>query len=171
MHVIAKNRLTQYMGPASAYQAVLRSIDQDATTLISANPEIFTFGQVDEGVVHIRDFQTAGVVAFARGCPLYAQRPGRLDVMGKRASGQGLPEQLHQGCPRTRRLALTPPNRGRTTPLKAGPRVSHTRAHQEPRPPGRPTPDPRPPAQPDTRQGLVPEFCRWMASKSGECVT
>lgn len=84
VHVIAKNRLTQYMGPASAYQAVLRSIDSDVTSLISANPDMFTFSNISEGVVHIRDFQTAGVVAFARGCPLYAQRPGRLDVSGKR---------------------------------------------------------------------------------------
>ncbi|WP_067483083.1 ParA family protein [Actinomadura hibisca] len=84
VHVIAKNRLTQYMGPASAYSAVLRSIDSDVDRLLEANPEMFTFENVDQGVVHIRDFQTAGVVAFARGCPLYAQRPGKLDVMGKR---------------------------------------------------------------------------------------
>lgn len=35
-------------------------------------------------MVNIRDFQTAGVVAHARGCQLYAQRSGRMDVMGKR---------------------------------------------------------------------------------------
>ena len=84
VHVIAKNRLTQYMGRASAHQAVLRSIDSDVSSLINANPDMFTFSNIDEGVVHIRDFRTAGVVAFARGCPLYAQRPGRLDVSGKR---------------------------------------------------------------------------------------
>lgn len=84
VHVIAKNRLTQYMGPASAYSAVLHSIDKDIEGLISAHPEMFTFDQVADGIVHIRDFQTAGVVAFARGCPLYAQKPGKLDVMGKR---------------------------------------------------------------------------------------
>lgn len=84
VHVIAKNRLTQYMGPASAYSAVLRSIDSDIEQLLDANPDMFTFEEVQDGVVNIRDFQTAGVVAFARGCPLYAQKPGRLDVMGKR---------------------------------------------------------------------------------------
>lgn len=84
VHVIAKNRLTQYMGPASAYSAVLRSIDEDVEQLLAATPEMFTFDHVENGVVNIRDFQTAGVVAFARGCPLYAQNPGRLDVMGKR---------------------------------------------------------------------------------------
>lgn len=84
VHVIAKNRLTQYMGPASAYSAVLRSIDNDVTSLLAGNPEMFTFENVEDGIVNIRDFQTAGVVAFARGCPLYAQRSGRLEIQGKR---------------------------------------------------------------------------------------
>lgn len=95
VHVIAKNRLTQYMGPASAYSAVLRSIDSDVEGLLGANPDMFTFSEVADGVVNIRDFQTAGVVAFARGCPFYAQRPGRLDVMGKRVRVD--PEYL-QNC-------------------------------------------------------------------------
>lgn len=84
VHAIAKNRITQYMGSASAYSAVLRSIDTDTTHLMSSNPGMFSKTSVPETVVDIRDFQTAGVVAFARGCPLYAQRPGRMDVMGKR---------------------------------------------------------------------------------------
>lgn len=84
VHVIAKNRLTQYMGPASAYSAVLRSIDNDIDGLLDENKDKFTFSKVSEGIVDIRDFQTAGVVAFARGCPFYAQKPGRLEVMGKR---------------------------------------------------------------------------------------
>ncbi|MGH3681004.1 MAG: ParA family protein [Natronosporangium sp.] len=84
VHVIAKNRLTQYMGPASAYAAVLRSIDHDVRRLLASNPEIFTFNRTDSGMVDIRDFQTTGVVAFARGCPFYKQRSGRLDVMGQR---------------------------------------------------------------------------------------
>jgi cellulose biosynthesis protein BcsQ len=84
VHAIAKNRLTQYMGPASAYAAVLHSIDTDVSTLMVANPEMFSSSRVEDVVVNIRDFQTAGVVAHARGCPLYAQRSGRMDVMGKR---------------------------------------------------------------------------------------
>lgn len=86
VHVIAKNRITQYMGSASAYAAVLSSIDSDTQVLQGTNPEMFTSGSIDDSVVNIRDFQTAGVVAFARGCPLYAQRPGRADVMGRRVS-------------------------------------------------------------------------------------
>ena len=77
VHIIAKNRLTQYMGPASAYSAVLRSIDNDIDGLLGENRDMFTFSQVEQGVVDIRDFQTAGVISFARGCPFYAQKPGQ----------------------------------------------------------------------------------------------
>jgi cellulose biosynthesis protein BcsQ len=84
VHLIAKNRITQYMGSASAYSAVLRSIDNDVAGLMRSNPDIFTFSKGTEGVVDIRDFQTTGVVAFARGCPFYSLRSGRLYVGGKR---------------------------------------------------------------------------------------
>ena len=83
VHMIAKNRLTQYMGSASAYAAVLRSIDGDVERPLDEHPEIFTFDRVENGVVDIRDFQTTGVVAFARGFPFYEQRSGRFDVMGR----------------------------------------------------------------------------------------
>lgn len=86
VHLIAKNRITQYMGSASAYAAVLSSIDSDTQVLQGTNPEMFTSTNIDEAVVNIRDFQTAGVVAFARGCPLYAQRPGRAEIMKRRVS-------------------------------------------------------------------------------------
>lgn len=84
VHLIAKNRLTQYMGPASAYAAVLRSIDNDVRGLLDSQPDMFTFGKMSAGVVNIRDFQTTGVVAFARGCPFYKLTSGRLKVMGQR---------------------------------------------------------------------------------------
>lgn len=84
VHVIAKNRLTQYMGPSSAYESVLRSIDDDIAQLLRSNSEIFTFNRTEQGIVDIRDFQTTGVVAFARGCPFYRMRAGRFDVGGRR---------------------------------------------------------------------------------------
>jgi cellulose biosynthesis protein BcsQ len=84
VHLIVKNRLTQYMGPASAYAAVLNSIDNDVLKLMHSNPEIFTFGQLKDGLVDVRDFQTTGVVAFAKGTPLYGLKPGKRDVMGQR---------------------------------------------------------------------------------------
>lgn len=95
VHAIAKNRLTQYMGPSSAYAAVLRSIDQDVSKLIKSNGEIFTFTAMKNGVVDIRDFQTTGVVAFARGCPFYELGSGRLDVMGQRIQ---VNEPYRQAC-------------------------------------------------------------------------
>jgi len=84
IHLIAKNRLTQYMGEASAYAAVLESIEADIGSLIKTHPVMFTFKKVKEGVVSIRDFQTTGVVAFARGCPFYSMPTGRLDIGGLR---------------------------------------------------------------------------------------
>jgi cellulose biosynthesis protein BcsQ len=84
VHLIAKNRITQYMGSASAYAAVLRSIDKDVEGLLTSNPEIFNFANRKDGVVDIRDFQTTGVVAFARGCPFYSLPSGRLDLGGHR---------------------------------------------------------------------------------------
>jgi cellulose biosynthesis protein BcsQ len=84
VHVIAKNRLTQYMGPASAYAAVLSAIDEDVRSLLRSSPDIFNFADVRDGVVNVRDFQTTGVVAFARGCPFYSMPSGRLDIGGQR---------------------------------------------------------------------------------------
>lgn len=95
VHVIAKNRLTQYMGPSSAYAAVLRSIDQDVRGLLKSHGDIFTFSAQQHGTVDIRDFQTTGVVAFARGCPFYALNSGRLEVMGQRIQ---VNEDYRQNC-------------------------------------------------------------------------
>lgn len=95
VHVIAKNRLTQYMGPASAYFAVLRSIDEDVNSLIKSNPEIFSFKKVASAVVDIRDFQTTGVVAFAKGCPFYALQSGKLNIGGHRV---GVKEDYRINC-------------------------------------------------------------------------
>lgn len=84
VHTIIKNRLTQYMGPASAYATVLQTIDRDIGGLLSSNPEIFEFNQSDNAFVNIRDFQTTGVVAQARGTPFYAMRSGYLQIGSQR---------------------------------------------------------------------------------------
>jgi len=83
------------MGSASAYSAVLRSIDTDVTALITQYPDMFSVPTTEEAIVEIRDFQTAGVVAFARGCPFYAQRPGRADVLGRRVQ---VKDEYLQNC-------------------------------------------------------------------------
>lgn len=84
VHLIAENRITQYMGPASAYGAVLTAIKSDIVALLQAHPTIFTFSHISDGLVEIRDFQTTGVVAFAKGCPFSILQAGRQDVGGQR---------------------------------------------------------------------------------------
>ena len=84
VHMLLKNRITQYMGPASAYSTVLAAIDRDVNVLLESHPDIFTFSSIENGVENIRDFQTTGVVAAARGCPFYALNSGRLDILGQR---------------------------------------------------------------------------------------
>lgn len=84
IHLILKNRLTQYMGSASAYQAVLSGIDSDLTALIKSYPEHFTFSNPKNGIVEIRDFGTTGVVAFSRGCPFSVMQTGKLQISGHR---------------------------------------------------------------------------------------
>lgn len=61
IHLILKNRLTQYMGSASAFAAVLSGIDGDLTALIKSYPKYFTFSNPKGGIVEIRDFGTTGV--------------------------------------------------------------------------------------------------------------
>ena len=84
VHMILKNRLTQYMGPASAFATVLSAIEQDITDLLKIHPQLFTFSSIKQGIVEIRDFGTTGVVSAARGCPFYTLPYGRLDLLGQR---------------------------------------------------------------------------------------
>lgn len=80
IHLIAKNRLTQYMGAASAYAAVLKAIEADVTLLSKSHPELFTFADANNGFVDIRDFQTTGVVAFAQGQPFSKVSKGKHQI-------------------------------------------------------------------------------------------
>lgn len=84
VHQIVKNRITQYMGSASAYAAVLNHIQTDVQALLQTNPQLFTFTNVDDGFVEIRDFQTTGVVAFAKGLPFSRLQSGRQTINGHR---------------------------------------------------------------------------------------
>jgi cellulose biosynthesis protein BcsQ len=82
-HLFVKNRLTQYMGPASAYHAVLTSIDNMIESLIVTHPMSLTFSNIKDGVVEIRDFQTTGVVSFAKGMPFSVMQSGRYSLPGR----------------------------------------------------------------------------------------
>ncbi|KTD64489.1 ParA family protein [Legionella spiritensis] len=84
IHLIVKNRLTQYMGPASAYDAVLNNIKNDISVLLKGTPNIFTAENIDECFIDVRDFQTAGVIAFARGLPFSKLKAGKQTVNGHR---------------------------------------------------------------------------------------
>jgi hypothetical protein len=84
VHLVAKNRITQYMGSASAYAAVLNAIQNDITALLKTNPEIFSFDTAKAGFVEIRDFQTTGVVAFAKGLPFSHLQSGKQTINGHR---------------------------------------------------------------------------------------
>lgn len=82
-HLLPKNRLTQYMGPASAYHSVLTSIDEIIEKVLEKTPEAFSFTSASDGVVDIRDFQTTGVVAFAKGLPFTQLRTGGHEMPGR----------------------------------------------------------------------------------------
>ena len=93
VHLIAKNRITQYMGPASAYRAVLNMIGLDVKKLFKNYPNYFSFTDSANGFVEIRDFQTTGVIAFAKGLPFSKVQVGlqsigkhRIQVNGERLS-------------------------------------------------------------------------------------
>ena len=95
VYMILKNRLTQYMGAASAYATVLQEIDKDVLTLLDTYPDIFDFSDINDGIIDVRDFQTTGVVSSARGCPMHKLKAGRLDLMGKRVA---VKEEYRQNC-------------------------------------------------------------------------
>lgn len=94
VHLILKNRLTQYMGKASAFTAVLAGIDSDLKNLLKTHSQFFTFTNPSDGIVDVRDFSTTGVVAFARGCPFSVMQTGKLTISGHRV--QVKPEYREQ---------------------------------------------------------------------------
>jgi len=88
IHLVIKNRLTQYMGPASAYASVLSSIDQDIMKVLTTYPQYFTFNNIANGVVDVRDFQTTGVVAFAEATPFTRLTTGNHNIFGNNTQVQ-----------------------------------------------------------------------------------
>jgi hypothetical protein len=51
---------------------------------LRTNPEIFSFDSIKTGFVDIRDFQTTGVVAFAKGLPFSRLQAGKQSINGHR---------------------------------------------------------------------------------------
>lgn len=84
VHLIVRNRLTQYMGDASAYAAVLQAIKQDVKELMISYPDLFSFNNIENAFSSVRDFQTTGVVAHAKGQPFSKVRAGKQSINGHR---------------------------------------------------------------------------------------
>lgn len=93
IHVVVKNRLTQYMGPASAYQATLTAIDTIINTQYVTTPQFFSRQNV---ISEIRDFQTAGVVSFAEAKPfeMLLNEPNRIHFLGRNTKGTRISKGL-----------------------------------------------------------------------------
>ena len=89
VHLIPKNRLTQYMGPASAYGSVMGQIQDFVASVLASDPDVFTFTDIDDGFVDVRDFQTTGVVAFAKGQPFTRLTTGKHDIGGRETQVNG----------------------------------------------------------------------------------
>ncbi len=88
VHLILKNRLTQYMGAASAYNAVLQTIDTVVKNLLrdEETKTIFSSQDINQLLLDVRDFQTTGVVASARGCPIFCLSNRTYTIQNKRVS-------------------------------------------------------------------------------------
>ncbi|WKY59124.1 ParA family protein [Vibrio sp. SNU_ST1] len=84
-HLFPKNRLTQYMGPASAYHSVLTEIDEMVENVLTNHPDVCSFSQTQQSFASIRDFQTTGVVAFAHGMPFTRMTSTRYPMPGRDA--------------------------------------------------------------------------------------
>ncbi len=84
IHLVAKNRLTQHIKTAKSYMAVLSGISEDLRAIVKDSQSHLTFSSAEDGLFEIKDFQTAGVVAFARGAPFVSMQSGTLSVAGQR---------------------------------------------------------------------------------------
>lgn len=104
IHMVVKNRLTQYVRTAKGYAAVLKGIDDDLMAVHKTKPDFFTFDKISDGIREVRDFQTAGVVAFARGNPFATMKAGTPSIAGQRV--QVNREQLDENRSVIDRLAF-----------------------------------------------------------------
>jgi hypothetical protein len=51
-------------------------------SLIKTHLKHFSFKDINDGATEVRDFQTTGVVAFAKGCPISKLQAGKQDIGG-----------------------------------------------------------------------------------------
>ena len=65
---------------------------------MKTNPSLFTFSHIHDGTVEIRDFQTTGVVAFAKGAPFSVLSAGKQNIGGHRVQ---VKDDYRKGCMRS----------------------------------------------------------------------
>ncbi len=91
VRLVVGNRLTQHVGAAGAFGAISDATVDELFTAFSSGPARFTQRPVlptalgsfrDEYSGHLRDFNTAGVVAAHTGTPLSVLAGGRYNVYG-----------------------------------------------------------------------------------------
>jgi cellulose biosynthesis protein BcsQ len=95
VRAIVKNRLTPYMAPPSTYADVLTSIETQVTALHSNQPSLFAPAKASDLFLGVGDFDTIGVVAFAKGCPFSKLQAGRVALVGRRVR---VNDNLRQSC-------------------------------------------------------------------------
>jgi cellulose biosynthesis protein BcsQ len=92
VHLVIGNRLTQHVGAAGAFGAISNATVDELFAAYGAGPARFTARAVppttldafrDNYSGHLRDFNTAGVVAAHTGTPLSVLGGGQYDVYGK----------------------------------------------------------------------------------------
>lgn len=83
IHLIIRNRITQYMGEASAYGTVLNTISDEIVNVMNTSPQLFDFHNINDGFVSVKDFGTTGVVAFAEGRPFSRLNTGIHNISGR----------------------------------------------------------------------------------------
>ncbi|MFI5299736.1 MAG: ParA family protein, partial [Polyangiales bacterium] len=91
VHLVIGNRLTQHVGPAGAFGAISDATVNELFAAYQSGPARFTVRTVtpttaatfrDQFSEHLRDFNTAGVVAAHTGTPLSSLPGGRYSVYG-----------------------------------------------------------------------------------------
>ena len=85
IHLIIRNRITQYMGEASAYGTVLNTISSEIEKVMISNHNYFNFNNINDRLVSVKDFGTTGVIAFAEGKPFAMLNTGIHNISGRQS--------------------------------------------------------------------------------------
>lgn len=62
---------------------ILNTIRDEVQAMLNRSPNLFTFGNLDDGMISVKDFGTTGVVAFAEGKPFSQLETGNHNLEGR----------------------------------------------------------------------------------------